>query len=71
MGDESDHVDLFEIEGYTLIKIKLNHGKGGRVAMYVKNFLKFKRGQDLENPLLEIIEREIFIKNAKSILLAQ
>ena len=24
--------------------------------MYIKNFLKFKRGQDLENPLLEIIE---------------
>ena len=38
--------------------------------MYVKNSIKFKRRQDLENPLLEIIVIEIFIKNAKSILLA-
>ena len=38
--------------------------------MYVKNFIKFKRRQDSENPLIEIIVIEIFIKSAKSILLA-
>ena len=38
--------------------------------MYVKNSIKFKRRQDLENLLLEIIVIAIFIKNAKSILLA-
>ena len=37
--------------------------------MYLKNSIKFKWRQDLENPLLEIIVIEIFIKNAKSILL--
>ena len=68
-GDESSvNAGLFELEGYTLIKRNRSHGKGGGVAMFVKNFVKFKRRHDLENPLLEIIVIEIFIKNAKSIL---
>ena len=50
-GDESDCAGLFKIDGYTLIKINLSYGKGGEVAMYVKNSIKFKRRQDLENPL--------------------
>ena len=37
--------------------------------MYVKNSIKFKRRQDLENPLLEITVIEIFIKTSISILL--
>ena len=69
--DESGYAGLFKIDVYTLIKRNRSHGKGGRVAMYVKNSIKFKRRQDLENPLLEIIVIEIFIKNAKSILLAR
>ena len=38
--------------------------EGGGVAMYIKNSVKLKRRQDLENPLLEIIVVEIFVKNA-------
>ena len=38
--------------------------------MYVKNSIKFKRRQDSKNPLIEIIVIEVFIKSAKSILLA-
>ena len=45
--------------GYTLIKRNPSHSKGGGVTMCVKNSIKFKRGQDLENPLLEIIVIEI------------
>ena len=67
--DESNYAGLFKIDGYTLIKRSRSHCKGGGVAMYAKNSIKFKRRQDLENPLLEIIVIEIFIKNAKSILL--
>ena len=37
--------------------------------MYIKSSIKFKRRQDLKNPLLEIILIEMFVKNVKSILL--
>ena len=51
---------LFELD--TLIK--RNRSKGGGVAMFVKNSVKFERRHDFENPLLEIRVVEMFIKNA-------
>ena len=61
---------MFKIDSYTLIKGNRSYGKRGGVEMHVKSSIKFKRTQDLENPLLEIIVSEIFIKNVKSILIA-
>ena len=69
-GDEGDYAGLLKIDGYTLTKGDRSYGKGGGVAVYVKRSIKFKRRQDLENPLIEIIVTEIFIKNVKSNLLA-
>ena len=54
--DESDYAGFFKTDGYTLIKIIVAISKGGGVAMYVKSSIKFKWRQDLESPLLEIIE---------------
>ena len=46
-GDQSNYAGMFKIDGYTLIKINRNLGKGGGVAMYVKISIKFNRIQDL------------------------
>ena len=54
--DGSDYAGFFKTDGYTLIKIIVAISKGGGVAMYVKSSIKFKWRQDLESPLLEIIE---------------
>ena len=51
-GDKIDYAGLFNIDGYTLIKRNRSYGKGEGFAMYVKNSIKFKRRQDLENLLL-------------------
>ena len=45
-GDESD-AGLFKIDGYTMIKRNRSYDKGGGVAVYVKNSIKFKWRQDL------------------------
>lgn len=54
--DESDYAGFFKIDGYKLIKIIVTISQGEGVAMYIKNSIKFKWRQDLESPLLEIIE---------------
>ena len=46
-GDESDSAGLFEIDGYSLMKRNRSYGKGGGIAICVKNSVKFKRRQDL------------------------
>ena len=68
-GDASDNEELYVLPGYTLVKRNRKSGKGGGVAIFIKNSVNFKRRIDLENSHLESIWLEIFIKNSKSILI--
>ena len=68
-SDFMDNESLYSLPGYTFINRNRKSGKGGGVAIYVKNGIKFKRREDMENSTLECIWLEIFVKKSKSLLI--
>lgn len=57
-----------ELDGYTFVRRDRDQGKGGGVALYVKNGIIFKRRSNLEKSLTGSLLIEITIKNSKSFL---
>ena len=41
--------ELYHIDGYVFVQRNRNHGKGRRVAVYLKNDINWSRRFDLEN----------------------
>ena len=64
--DEENIDELYEIPGYKFINRHRTDGRGGGVAIYVKDSIKFERRFDLEGSHLENIVIEIFIKANKT-----
>ena len=64
--DEENIDELYEIPGYKFINRHRTDGKGGGVAICVKDSIKFERRFDLEGSHLENIVIEIFIKANKT-----
>ena len=62
-------ISLYNIPGYTFIKRDRQQGKGGGVAMYIKEGINFERRFDLEDMGAEIIVIEVFLQKAKSFLI--
>ncbi len=56
------------LNGYTFIHRDRDQGKGGGVAMFVRNSIPFIRRTDLEKSLTESLLIEITVKNSKSFL---
>eukprot|EP00794_Sanderia_malayensis_P013554 gene13554-14954_t len=69
VNNESEEV-LFEIPNYQFVANNRKRGQGGGVGIYVKNGLQWKRRTELERNSTECLWLEIFIKKAKSILIA-
>ena len=66
---ESGCEERYALSSYALLTQNRNHGKGGGVAMYVKDGISFKRRSDLENStLIECLYIEILLKSAKSFI---
>ena len=59
-------ISLYNIPGYTFIKRDRQQGKGGGVAMYIKEGINFERPFDLEDMDAEIIVIEVFLKKVKN-----
>ena len=55
--------ELYKILGYKFINRHHTEGRGGGVAIYVRESIKFERRFDLEGSHLENIATEIFSKN--------
>ena len=66
---EQDQNDLFEIPGYSFICRSRKSGKGGGVAAYIAEYIKWERRNDLESENIENIWIEIQPNYAKSILI--
>ena len=64
----NDKDDLYKIPGYTYIKSNRKNGKGGGVAMYIKECLNWEHRKDLESEKLETLWIEVFVKKSKSFL---
>ncbi|CAB4017796.1 Hypothetical predicted protein [Paramuricea clavata] len=70
-GHFDDNEDLYKIPGYImLVKSTRKVGRGGGVAIYIKECIEWRRRQDLENDSVEIMWIEVFIKNSKRWLVA-
>ena len=57
-----------KLDGYTFIRNYRKTGSGGGVGCFIRNDLGWQRQTDLEKDGIESIWLEIFIKNAKSLL---
>ena len=64
---EENLIDPCELDGYTFLNRNRAHGKGGGVAMYIKNNIAFQHRHDIENSL-ECLWIEISQKHSKSFL---
>lgn len=69
-GQYDDVGPLYQIPGYYFLKRNRQCGKGGGLAMFIKNEIKWERRHDLENDDVESIWIEVSVKNAKIFLLA-
>ena len=58
------------IDGYNMIRKDRSTGIGGGVICYIRDDLKWQRRNDLEQPGIECIWIELYLKNSKSILIA-
>ena len=56
------------VDGYTFIQNNRNTGPGGGVGCFIRNDIGWQRRKDLENDGVEAIWLEIFVKNARSLL---
>lgn len=61
--------EIFKIEGYVFERLDRKNGPWGGVGMYIKEGINYKRRDDLERNCLESLWIEIFINNAKSLLM--
>ena len=68
-GDYNDNEPLFAMPGYTFLKRNRHTGKGGGLAMFIKDSIKWERHHDLENDDVEGIWVEVFIRNTRSFLI--
>ena len=64
-----DNDTLYTVDGYRFIKRNRDGGRGGGVAVYLKDNIEWQRRSDLEREAIENIWIEIFIPKSKSILL--
>ena len=64
----NDNDSLYNIPGYKFLKRNRKVGKGGSVAVYLKENTNFNRREDLEHLEIECLLIEIFIKKSKSLL---
>ena len=65
---EKNLIYLCELDRYTLLNRNRAHGKGGGVAIYMKNNIAFQHRHDTEN-FLEYLWIKIFQKHSKSFLI--
>ena len=57
------------MNGYHLLLLQnRTHGRGGGVALYLKNCLSYKRRFDLEMPNLELLWCEVILLNSKILM---
>ena len=68
LNESNDYDDLYDVPGYVFIKRNRTCGKGGGVAIYIKDSIEFQRRFDLENSKLENIIIEILINKSKSFI---
>jgi exonuclease III len=68
-GSCDDIDNLYHIPGYDFIKRNRLTGKGGGVAMYIKDGIKWKRRADLERENIESMWVEIIIMKSKNFLI--
>ena len=61
---------LYKLSGYNFESRIRNSGKGGGVAVYVKENISYIRRKDLENENIENIAIEIITKESKNVLIA-
>ena len=64
--NEENIGELYKISGYKFINRHRAEGRGGGVAIYVRESIKFERRFDLEGSHLENIVIEIFIETKKT-----
>ena len=57
---------LFTLESYKMLRSDRKHGKGGGVAIYIRNDIRFKLRSDLQIENTEYIFIEILNNNAKN-----
>lgn len=62
--------NLYKLSGYNFESRIRNSGKGGGVAVYVKENISYIRRKDLESENIENIVIEIIIKESKNVLIA-
>ena len=48
---EENLIDLCELDGYTFLNRNQAHGKGGGIAIYIKNNIAFQHRHDIEGSL--------------------
>ena len=66
----NDYDTLYQIPGYTFVKRNRDNGKGGGVAVYIKEGISFQRRCDLETGNIECIIIEICVTKSKNFLVA-
>lgn len=70
ISTDEDNDNLYHISGYHFEKRNRQNGKGGGVAMYVKDSINYIRRTDLESETLENIVIEIILSTSKDFLIA-
>lgn len=69
-ADFNGNQGLYNIQGYEFVCRNRKVGKGGGVAFYIKNDIRWKRRYDIESDNIESIWLEIFINKSKSFLIS-
>ncbi len=68
-GEYDDNEGLFQVPSYTFLKRYRQAGKGGELAMFIRDGIKWERRHDLENDDVEGMWVDVFVKNSKSFLI--
>ena len=63
---EEDNEKLYHVNGYNFEKRDRSNGRGGGVALYIRNSINYIRRTDLESDTLENIVIEIVLKTSKN-----
>ncbi len=56
-GEYDENEGLFQVPSYTFLKRNRQAGKGGELAMFIRDGIKWERRHDLENDDVEVGRR--------------
>ena len=65
-GEYDDNEGLFQVPSYTFLKRNRKAGKGGGLAMFISNGIKWERRRSLENDDVEGMWVKVFVKTQKA-----